>query len=86
MRPMVEPTMHRSQASGPLSTLPPEVVARIDQTLRSRPLEDLPSGYAQPLYEMLISHGFDRADLLALAASLVDLVTTDVVCPARKDG
>lgn len=55
-----------------------EVVARLDEALRARPLEDLPSGYAKPVYEVLVSHGFDRGDLLALAASLVDLVAADV--------
>lgn len=56
-----------------------EVVARLDQALKARPIEDLPSGYAKPVYEMLVSHGFDRGDLLALAASLVDFVASDVI-------
>lgn len=60
-----------------------EVVARLEQALRARPLEDLPSGYAKPVYEVLVSHGFDRGDLLALAASLVDLVASDVISDAQ---
>lgn len=63
---------------GGLPTLTPEVVARLDQALRARPVEDLPSNYALPLYEVLRAHGLDRADVLGLAASLVDLVVTDV--------
>jgi hypothetical protein len=52
-----------------------EVLARLDEALRARPVEDLPSAYAGPLYELLAAHGFDRADVLALAGSLVDLVS-----------
>ncbi len=63
--------------------LTPEVVARLDQALRARPIEDLPSAYARPVYDVLLAHGFDRADLLSLAASLVDLVTSDVIRPPR---
>ncbi len=55
-----------------------EVRARIDQALRARPVEDLPSGSARALYELLLAHGFDRTDVLELAGSLVDLVAGDV--------
>ena len=55
-----------------------EVLARLDQALRARPIEDLPSGSALPLYELLRAHGFDRGDVLALAGSLVDLVAGDL--------
>lgn len=58
--------------------LTPEVLARLDQELRARPVEDMPSGYARPVYDLLVAHGFDRADMLSLAASLVDLVADDV--------
>lgn len=63
---------------GSLPILTPEVVARLDQALRARPVEDLPSNYAGPIYEVLRAHGLDRADVLAVAASLVDLVVADV--------
>lgn len=65
--------------SEPWSTpLTLELAARLDEALRARPLEDLPSGYARPVYDLLKAHGLDRADLLALAASLMDLVASDV--------
>lgn len=63
-----------------------EVVARLDQALRARPAEDLPSDYGRPVYEVLRAHGFDRADVLALAASLVDLVASDVVLDRTGPG
>lgn len=56
-----------------------ELAARLDQALRARPVEDLPSGYAKPVYDLLVAHGFDRGDMLALAASLVDFVASDVM-------
>lgn len=59
--------------------LTPEIVARMDEALRVRPVEDLPSASATPLYELLVANGFDRRDVLELAASLVDLVTSDVI-------
>jgi hypothetical protein len=62
--------------------LTPEVVARVNEAVCARPVEDLPSSYAQPIYAMLVAHGFDRRDVLALAASLVDLVTSDVRVPS----
>jgi hypothetical protein len=65
------------------SSLTPEVIARMDEALRARPLEDLPSSYARRIYEVLVAHGFDRADLLSVAASLVDLVTEEVTAPPR---
>ena len=65
--------------------LTPEVAARIDEALRARPVEDLPSSYAAPIYGVLVAHGFDRRDVLALAASLVDIVTSDVRVPASSD-
>ena len=67
-----------SHAAGLQKPLTLEVAARLDEALRARPVEDLPSGYARPLYEVLLAHGFDRGDLLSLAASLVDLVASDV--------
>lgn len=78
---MAHPSRASRSASRPdavATALTLEVVARLDQALRARPIEDLPSDYARPLYEMLTEHGFDRSDLLSLAASLVDLVTSDV--------
>ncbi len=74
----------RPARRGPVLT--PEVVARVDEALRACPAEDLPSSYARQLYEVLVSHGLDRADLLAIAASLVDQVTSDVSCPANGVG
>jgi hypothetical protein len=55
-----------------------EVAARVDQALRAQLPEDLPSAYAKELYAVLAGHGLDRADLLAVAASLVDLVASDL--------
>jgi hypothetical protein len=68
------------------AVLTPEVVARVDEALRACPAEDLPSSYARQLYQVLVSHGLDRADLLALVASLVDQVASDVSCPGDNVG
>lgn len=65
--------------------LTPEVVARVDEALRARPVEDLPSSYAAAVYAVLMANGFDRRDVLALAASLVDLVTRDVRVPSGSE-
>jgi hypothetical protein len=64
--------------------LTPEVVARVMEAVSARPVEDLPSAYAEPIYSMLVAHGFDRRDVLALAASLVDLVTSEVKVPSSS--
>lgn len=73
-------TTHTGHAAATLDRpLTIEVVARLEQALKARPIEDLPSAYAKPVYEMLVSQGFDRGDLLALAASLVDFVASDVI-------
>ena len=37
--------------------LTPEVLARLDQELRARPVEDMPSGYARPVYDHLMTAG-----------------------------
>jgi hypothetical protein len=55
-----------------------EVLARLEEALRARPIDDLPSHCAGPLYDVLLRQGYDRADVLALAGSLMDLVAGDV--------
>lgn len=72
--------------AAPLPAFPPEVLARLAQALHSRPVEDLPSACARPLYELLRAHGLDRSDLLGLAASLVDLVAMDATLGPTESG
>ncbi len=84
-RPGEVPTLSRKQrAARGDRAITPEVVARVNEAVLARPAEDLPSSYAAPIYAVLVAQGFDRRDVLALAVSLVDLVTSDVRVPSTS--
>lgn len=61
----------------------PEVAARLREVLQATPVSGSPSDYARPLYDLLVARGFRREDVLAVSASLMDLVCADV---ARTPG
>ena len=75
----LESSGKRSSSVGKDTTsLCPEIAARLNQALDAKPAAGKPSSYARPVYDVLVEHGLGRSDLLAIAASLMDLVAADV--------
>lgn len=71
---------HEDRADFPLC---PEVVARVMEALSATPASASPSACAQPIYDALVAAGLGRAEVLAVAGSLMDLVANEV--EARRE-